>query len=75
MQVVGARTLMSEDLSAWRCQAAPRAEEIVWGNLGFRIWERSGGWAPCRVLAGGCGCPPGCGMHPALAGAPMLRLT
>lgn len=41
-QVVGARTLMSEDLSAWRCQAAPRAEEIVWGNLGFRIWERSG---------------------------------
>ncbi|KAL4853137.1 CSC1-like protein [Chlorella vulgaris] len=40
-QVVAARTLMSEDLSAWRCQAAPRAEEIVWHSLGFRIWERS----------------------------------
>jgi hypothetical protein len=43
--VVAARTLMSEDMSAWRAQAAPRAEELVWPNLGLRIWERSGGWA------------------------------
>jgi hypothetical protein len=41
-QVVAARTLMSEDMSAWRAQAAPRAEELVWPNLGLRIWERSG---------------------------------
>jgi hypothetical protein len=42
LQVVASRTLMSEDLSAWRCQAAPRAEEVQWGSLGFRIWERAG---------------------------------
>lgn len=41
-QVVAARTLMSEDLATWRCQGAPRAEEILWGNLGFRVWERTG---------------------------------
>lgn len=46
---------MSEDLATWRCQGAPRAEEILWGNLGFRVWERTGGpvWASahctCRV--------------------------
>ena len=55
LQVVAARTLMSEDLATWRCQGAPRAEEILWGNLGFRVWERTGGpvWASahctCRV--------------------------
>lgn len=43
LQVVAARTLMSEDLATWRCQGAPRAEEILWGNLGFRVWERTGG--------------------------------
>ena len=42
LQVVAARTLMSEDLATWRCQGAPRAEEIIWKNLGFRVWERSG---------------------------------
>lgn len=47
--MVAARTLMSEDLSAWRCQAAPRSDEVVWGNLGFRAWERTGGW-----VGGGC---------------------
>lgn len=41
-QVVASRTLLSEDMSTWRCQAAPRAEELIWGNLGWRIWERSG---------------------------------
>lgn len=41
-QVVASRTLLSEDMSTWRCQAAPRAEELIWKNLGWRIWERSG---------------------------------
>uniref|UniRef100_A0AAD5H1R9 ERD4-related membrane protein n=1 Tax=Chlorella ohadii TaxID=2649997 RepID=A0AAD5H1R9_9CHLO len=41
-QVVAARTLMSENLGTWRCQGAPRAEEILWPNLGFRVWERTG---------------------------------
>lgn len=41
-QVGAVRSLMNEDLSTWRCQAAPRPSEIVWGNLGWRIWERAG---------------------------------
>jgi hypothetical protein len=40
-QVVAARNLMSHDLTAWRCQPAPRPDEIVWPNLGLRAWERS----------------------------------
>lgn len=40
-QVVAADVLMSEDLSAWRCKAAPRPQEIIWKNLGLRTWERS----------------------------------
>ena len=40
-QVVAAGALMSEDLTAWRCQAAPRPQEIFWPNLGLRRWERS----------------------------------
>jgi hypothetical protein len=40
-QVVAAGALMCEDLTAWRVQAAPRPEEIVWKNLGLRAWERS----------------------------------
>lgn len=40
-QVVASRTLMSENLAAWRCQAAPRSDEIVWPNLGYRVWERT----------------------------------
>jgi hypothetical protein len=33
-QVVAANALMSEDLTAWRCQGAPGPDEIIWGNLG-----------------------------------------
>ena len=33
-QVVAAGALMSEDSSAWRCQAAPRPDEVIWKNLG-----------------------------------------
>lgn len=40
-QVQAANALMSEDLSTWRCQAAPRPSEIVWKNVGMRTWERS----------------------------------
>lgn len=72
---MASRTLMSEDLSTWRCQAAvsaatvslqllaaparlhctsrahllapclsaqPRPEEVVWKNMGMRMWERTG---------------------------------
>lgn len=66
LQVVAARTLMSEDLSTWRCQGAPRAEEIVWQNLGFRVWERTGegpGEPACGVWGRHAGCP---GMPPLL---------
>ncbi|PSC73975.1 ERD4-related membrane isoform B [Micractinium conductrix] len=45
-QVVASRTMMSEDLSTWSVQPAPGAEELVWGNLGWRSWERTG-----RVIA------------------------
>jgi len=40
-QVVAAGALMCEDLTAWRVQAAPRPNEIIWQNLGLRSWERS----------------------------------
>jgi Calcium-dependent channel, 7TM region, putative phosphate/Cytosolic domain of 10TM putative phosphate transporter len=40
-QVVAAGAMMSEDLSAWRTQAAPRPDEVIWKNLGLRQWERS----------------------------------
>ncbi|KAL4515648.1 hypothetical protein Ndes2437B_g07075 [Nannochloris sp. 'desiccata'] len=40
-QVVASGALMCEDLTAWRVEAAPRPEEIVWKNLGLRAWERS----------------------------------
>jgi hypothetical protein len=40
-QVVASGALMCEDLTAWRVEAAPRPEEIVWKNLGLRTWERS----------------------------------
>lgn len=40
-QVVASRSLMSEDLTTWRCEAAPRPDEIVWPNLGMRNWEKS----------------------------------
>jgi hypothetical protein len=33
--------MMSEDLSTWQTQAAPRLEEVLWNNLGLRQWERS----------------------------------
>lgn len=33
-QVVAAGAMMSEDLSAWKCQAAPRPDEVLWKNLG-----------------------------------------
>ena len=38
-QVVAANALMSEDLSAWRCQAAPGPEEVLWPALRLRSWE------------------------------------
>ncbi|KAH7620097.1 hypothetical protein Ndes2526B_g05351 [Nannochloris sp. 'desiccata'] len=40
-QVVAAGAMMSEDLSAWKTQAAPRPDEVLWKNLGLRQWERS----------------------------------
>lgn len=40
-KVIAAGAMMSEDLSAWKCQGAPRPDEIVWKNLGLRLWERS----------------------------------
>lgn len=40
--MVAAKTLMAEDLTAWKCQPAPRPTEIVWSNLAMRSWERSG---------------------------------
>jgi len=40
-QVIASDVLMSEDLTTWRCQAAPRPQEILWKNLGLRTWERS----------------------------------
>jgi hypothetical protein len=40
-QVVAAQNLMSEDLTAWRCQPAPGPNEVIWGNLFMRRWERS----------------------------------
>ena len=40
-QVVASGALMCEDLSTWRVQPAPRPTEIVWKNLGLRMWERS----------------------------------
>jgi hypothetical protein len=52
-QVVAAHSLMSEDLTTWRCQPAPGPEEIVWSNLGLRSWERTArGWANwiCFIL-------------------------
>lgn len=33
-QVVAGGALMSEDLTTWRCQAAPRVQEVLWSNLG-----------------------------------------
>lgn len=41
-QVAASRSLITEDLSTWRCQPAPRPSEVVWGNLGWRTWERAG---------------------------------
>lgn len=41
-QVAAARSLMCEDLSAWLVQQAPAPREVVWGNLGLRVWERAG---------------------------------
>ena len=41
-QVVSARTLMCEDLSAWTVLGAPGSDEVLWKNLGMRSWERSG---------------------------------
>lgn len=29
-------------MSAWRCAPAPTPLEVVWGNLGWRAWERQG---------------------------------
>lgn len=40
-KVIAAGALMCEDLSAWRTQAAPRPDEVLWKNLGLRQWERS----------------------------------
>lgn len=40
-QVVASGALVCEDLSAWRCQAAPRPPEVVWSNLRMRAWERT----------------------------------
>lgn len=41
-QVAASRSLMTEDLSTWRCQPAPKPEEVIWTNLGWRDWERAG---------------------------------
>lgn len=32
---------MNEDLSAWRVEQAPAPGEILWQNIGWRIWERA----------------------------------
>lgn len=34
MQVTAARALLHRDVSAWRCQPAPAANEVLWGNIG-----------------------------------------
>eukprot|EP00887_Chlorella_sp_A99_P001230 scaffold14.g1230.t1 len=54
-QVVAAHSLLCRDMAAWRCQPAPGPAEVVWGNVGWRAWERRGrelcAWAAFGALA------------------------
>ena len=33
----------SNDEQCWRTQTAPGSDEIIWGNLKLRYWEKVGG--------------------------------
>jgi hypothetical protein len=46
--------MLHHDRSAWLCKAAPEPRDVIWGNLGWRAWERQlravGCWAVFFVM-------------------------
>ena len=53
-QAVASTSMLHHDRSAWLCKAAPEPRDIIWGNLGWRAWERQlrsvGCWAVFFVM-------------------------
>ena len=54
--VLAATALLHHDVSAWNATAAPGPEEVIWGSLSLRAWERAVrgvvGWGGLIACAG-----------------------